>query len=672
MQEENKTTPKKKPGRPKATKSSLIGNQIKSVPLQDTTKLDIDTNNKLLDNIIDAGLSNTLNISAIEEFTSISNSRDTMYQLIDTMGKDADVAAVVRTYAEEVCAPGDHGHIIWCESEDPKISKFVNYLLNVANVDKNIFGWAYSLIKYGDVYLKLFRESDYKDPFFNSSRIAQTYSARNVLNEDYKKAIDEAVKIDLRKLNDNYSYYIEQVYDPGTMFELTYNGVTMGYIEVPDVQTGIYNQDILTNSGVTPISLYSYQMKSTDVIIHQADDYVHAMLDDNITRYPEKIDLFNITDDDPNHILTDDDAHYSYNVRRGKSMLYDVYKVWREKALLEASILLNRITRSSIVRKVQVEVGDMPKDQTRQTLRRVKEMFEQKTALNTGVNMTNYTNPGPVENFVYFATHEGKGAVTVESVGGDVEVKNLADLDQWINKFYGAFGIPKQYFGQTDDSAGFDAGKSLSIISTIFATGVRRVQNALIQAITDAINLFLINKGCKAYLNNFVLKMKAPLTQEEIDARANFNDRVSAISNLNSLFADVENKGRRLRILKGLISTLDYGDAITNEIEEEIKAADAADKKAAEEAEENRQAELAGAGSGAPAPEPAGNEEPAGGGDFDLNLDMDNVPEAPKEGFKPTSNSTVLNEDHEFDDVLEEGDDLPTPEELGKDFTKNI
>jgi hypothetical protein len=44
--------------------------------------------------------------------------------------------------------------------------------------------------------------------------------------------------------------------------------------------------------------------------------------------------------------------------------------------------------------------------------------------------MTNYTNPGPVENFVYFATHEGKGAVTVESVGGDIEVKNLADLDR--------------------------------------------------------------------------------------------------------------------------------------------------------------------------------------------------------------------------------------------------
>jgi hypothetical protein len=112
MQEENKTTPKKKPGRPKKVTNPLIGNQAKPVPLDSTTKLDIDTNNKLLDNIIESSISNNLDISAIEEFTTISNSRDTMYQLIDTMGKDADVAAVVRTYAEEVCAPGDHGHIV--------------------------------------------------------------------------------------------------------------------------------------------------------------------------------------------------------------------------------------------------------------------------------------------------------------------------------------------------------------------------------------------------------------------------------------------------------------------------------------------------------------------------------------------------------------------------------
>jgi hypothetical protein len=78
---------------------------------------------------------------------------------------------------------------------------------------------------------------------------------------------------------------------------------------------------------------------------------------------------------------------------------------------------------------VQVEVGDMPKTQVKNTLRRVKELMEQKSAVNTGKAMSEYTNPGPVENNIYLATHNGQGAVTIGTVGGDVEVKSLADLD---------------------------------------------------------------------------------------------------------------------------------------------------------------------------------------------------------------------------------------------------
>jgi hypothetical protein len=57
------------------------------------------------------------------------------------MTLDSSVAAIVRTYAENVCETADNGHIVWCESNNSDISKFVNYLLNVMNVDKNIFAW---------------------------------------------------------------------------------------------------------------------------------------------------------------------------------------------------------------------------------------------------------------------------------------------------------------------------------------------------------------------------------------------------------------------------------------------------------------------------------------------------------------------------------------------------
>lgn len=643
----------------KTTSHPLVGSQAQPITLDNTTTLDIDVKNTLADNIIEAGIASKLDIAALENFTSISNARDQIYQLIDTMAQDSSVAAILRTYAEDVCEPADNGHVVWCESNDPKISKFVNYLLNVMNADKNMFSWTYALLKYGDVYLRLFRESDYKDALFTSDNIDQAYSARSTLNEELEidkeaapitESLDEAVRLNLHTAADPYSYYLEAIDDPGTMFELTKFGKTYGYIETPNEETPLDAMSAFT--GTSASGTYNFRMKSADVNVYQATDFVHACLEDNFTRFPETVELF---------IDTEGKKSQSYSVRRGKSLLYDSYKIWREKALLENAALLNRITRSSIVRKVGVEVGDMPKEQVQQTLRRVKEMLEQKSALNVGNSMNEYNNPGPIENNIYFATHGGQGNITIEAVGGDVEVKNLADLDWWNNKFYSSYGIPKQYFGWTDDGAGFNGGTSLTILSSVYAKGVKRVQNAMIQALTDAVNLFLLNKGLKSYLNNFTLKMKAPITQEEIDYRADLSNKVNAISSMQGLFTDIEDKPRRLRILKALIAGLEYGDTINAEIDAEIKAIEEALAEEAANAEAEGDSEITEVED--TTPETA---EEADSNDIDLG----SLESLELESFN-TGDGDLLLEDQTG--LLLTEDELPSPTDLDADmdFSEN-
>lgn len=660
----------------KKPKSSLIGNQAKPVVLDDTTKLDIDTKKTLVDNIIEAGLTSRLDISALDRFTTISNARDQIYQMIDTMCNDSAVSAIVRTYTDDVCCKSDNEHIVWCESENPSISKFVNYLLNVMNVDKNIGKWVYCLIKYGDVYLRLYRESEYQDALFKTE-------SRQKLHE----SLDESVNVVLHSSDDNYSYYIEMVPDPSTMYELTRHGQTFGYIETPNNPV-MFDQTSYIGGTTGMMSAngqngYAFAFKTSDVNVYQADDFVHGALEDNIGRFPETVNLF-IDDVDTKTAkrktgsATNTSGSQSYTVRRGKSLLYDSYKIWREKALLESAILLSRITRSGIVRKVAVEVGDMPKEQVTQTLRRVKALFEQHDALNEGKSFSEYTNPSPVENFIYYATHNGQGAISVESVGGDYDPKQLTDLDWWNTKFYSSYGVPKQYFGWTEDGAGFNGGSALSVISSVYAKGVERIQNTILQTITDAINLILLNKGCKAYLNNFVLRMRAPLTSEEKEYRSNFGDKINAVSNVNSLFTDIEDKARRLAILKSLVTTLHLGDEVSAEIQKEIDAAEAEKKKAAKEEEaKSADVDLGGGNSGS---------SDNGSGGTDLNLgspepeetsgeeeDLDLAPmpdeEIKEENFKPAAGTSSLTEDQLFEDE----DDLPTPEEADadRDFSEN-
>ena len=152
--------------------------------------------------------------------------------------------------------------------------------------------------------------------------------------------------------------------------------------------------------------------------------------------------------------------------------------------------------------------------------------------------------------------------------------------------------------------------------------------------------------------------MRAPLTQEEVDYRTHFTDRINAVSNLNGLFSDVENKARRLTILKSLISTLDLGDAVTAEIDKEIQASIAAEKKAEEEEAANTETE-AGTES-----EETTTEEPA---DEEAELDLDLAPMP--EDIKAEAGSIILTEDQD----LFEDDDLPSPEEADadRDFTEN-
>jgi len=670
----------------KKPKNPLVGAQAVPTILDNNTKIGVDTSKALIDNIIDTGLHGGLDIASLENFTALSNSRDQIYQLIDTMAADSTVSQIISTFAAEVCETSDNGHVVWCESTDPNVGKFVNYLLNVINVDKHIYGWVYCLIKYGDVYLKLYRESDYDDPIFNKTKVAAADSQRTILHEsaEAEQILDEQVNLNIHSGNDSYSYYVEMVDDPSTMFELTKYGKTYGYVEVPIMDETNLNNILQSYSVTASQPMVNYKMRSNDVNIYQADDFVHAYLEDNNTRFPEKVDIF-LTQKDYDAGVNSS----CYKVRRGKSVLYDSYKTWREKSLLEDSAILNRVTRSSVFRNIQVEVGDMPKNKVREVLRRVKELFEQKSSMDVtkgSGSMSEYTNPGPIENNIFTATHNGHGAITVGQVGGDVDVKGLADLEWWNNKFYSNYGIPKQFFGWTEDSTGFNGGTSLAIISSVFAKKVKYIKNAILQAITDMINLMLLNKGCRSYINNFTLKMRTQVTQEEKDYREDFTNRINAISNLQSLFSDVESKARRLEILKSVVGQLGLGDEVMEQLDGEIKEAKEKAKAEAEAAEQAAAAEAAEAAGGSEAGGESGGESatpalPSGGEEsaassgegegmetLDLeNIDLGNSSEVPMESFSSGAGSMVLNEDS----FLVEDESLPSPEDLGMDMTNN-
>lgn len=502
----------------------------------------VDTESTFLDNVIQAGLASTLDLGKLQSFSQLSQNRNTIYELLDTMSEDPTISAALEIYAEDSTETNDQGRIVWCESDDPDITKFVNFLLDSLNVDKNIYKWAYCLCKYGDVYLRLFKESEVTNDLL--------FSKKEKLNEDLKIAIQDK--------SDRYSSYIEMVPNPAEMFELIRYGKSCGYIKA-DVMPVQQKVDRLTTS------YFRYQFKQQDVTVFDATNFVHACLEDNSTRTPEEVDIFlegTKTDTDTPDI--------TYTVRRGQPIFYNAFKVWRCLMLLENSILLNRITKSSILRIIGVEVGDMDKTSVGPHLMNIKQLMEQKAAFDVGNSMDEYTNPSPVENNIYVPTHNGIGAISTQQVGGDVDVKSLADLDYFKDRFYTALRIPKQYLGDTEDSTGFNGGTALSIISNRYAKMIKRIQNTLIQMLTDAINLIILDRNLDSYINKFQLHMLAPATEEEATRRDNLSSEIQVTRDIMDLLTDIENPSVRLTILKSLLSGIVTDSDILQTIQDEI------------------------------------------------------------------------------------------------------
>lgn len=609
-----------------------MGKQLKATP-KPVKNIGMDLNNEFYSNIVNGVKASSIDIAKIQSFTQASQTRETIYQLLDTMAEDSSIAAILETYAEDATEADDRGNVVWVESDNDDIVKYITYLLNSIQVNKHIYKWVYSLCKYGDIYIRLYRNSDVDKELFNN--IPQTSNSKQL-----KEALKESINLNVYSKNDKLVHYVEMYPNPADIFELTRFGKTCAYIQVKS--SSQYKQ--ADNLAVS--NSYKYSFKSQDINIYDAMTFVHASIEDNSSRTPEQVEIF-LDNNDSNT----GSQSYTYTVKRGQSLLYSSFKAWREMMLLQNALLLNRITKSSVIRIVGVEVGDMPKENVGPHLMSIKSLMEQKSTLDTGNGTAEYTNPGPMENNIYVPTHGGIGSISLQTLGGDVDVKGLSDIDYFTNRLYGALRVPKQFMGFTDDATGFNGGTSLTIISSRYAKMIKRIQNTIIQAITDIINIMLIDKHLDSYIYKFKIKMLPPTTQEDIDRRDNMSTKINIVSDIMNLLSDLPDESAKLDILKKLLSgVISDGDIlqILSEQKDKLEQTDELGMNVADDQEEPKL-------NNSHLISPSHSKQ-----DLDVNIDN------PENDTEPLTNDSSSNTESPSNDSA----DLPSPADLNSgDFT---
>lgn len=598
----------------------MFGNKIQSKPIPE---VGIGISDKdVINDLLGAASKTGVDLSSLNSFLDVSRSRDQQYRIIDEMCQDSIPSAILESFTEDTTEMNESGKIIWATSDDDRIGKTVNNLIESLQVNKHISKWASSLIKYGDAYVRLYRQSEYEpDLLFNKNKN---------LNED--------VNVHISSENDKLVNYIELVSNPATTYELTKFGKTAGFIQTQVAP--------VTSNANNPLKLnnyYKYSFNQSDIDVFEPNKFVHGSLDSNVDRTQEEVEIALDSSFKPSN--GQEVKSLKYGVKSGQSVFYNAFRIWRELSLLENSLMLNRVTKSSILRIIQIETGNIAKEETNQIMQSVKQMIEQKIAVNPGMGIAEYNNPGPVENNIYMPTHDGKGQITTSQIGGDVNISDIADIDYFKNKFYGSLGVLKQYFGDTDDAAGFNGGTSLSVISSRYAKKVKSFQHALIEMVTTLINIFLIDRGLSNYVGKFTINMLPPTTQEDIDRQSNSSNKIAIVRDVMDLLTDIQDPSIKLKILKNLLTSIVNDPEVIGLIQEEIDNLE-------KETEENGEIELS---------QNSPKESPEEGNlnnllrrnstDFlDTNLEL----KQPEEGSLETENNEEV---------------LPTGQEIGIDLT---
>jgi len=159
----------------------------------------------------------------------------------------------------------------------------------------------------------------------------------------------------------------------------------------------------------------------------------------------------------------------------GNSVLENVFKVFKQKELLEDAIIIYRVQRAPERRIFYIDVGNMPSHMAMAFVERVKNEVHQRripTQTGGGQNMMDATyNPlSTNEDYFFPQTADGRGS-KVDTLQGGQNLGEITDLHYFTNKLFRGLRIPASYL-----PTGMDDGTSNP---NTFSDG--RVGTALIQ-----------------------------------------------------------------------------------------------------------------------------------------------------------------------------------------------
>lgn len=224
----------------------------------------------------------------------------------------------------------------------------------------------------------------------------------------------------------------------------------------------------------------------------------------------------------------------------GTSLLESIYKVYKQKDLLEDSILIYRIVRAPERRVFYIDTGSLSGPRAQSVVERMKnEIYQRRIPSRTGGGQSILDaaySPIAINEDYFLATNsEGKGT-KIETLPGGENLGQIDDLKYFNNKMIRGLGIPSSYLptGPDDGTTIYNDGKvgTAYVQEFRFAKYCQRLQNQLVPVLDREFKMYLKGRGIEIESGSFELQFWEPQSFAQYRQMALDNEQISVFSSL--------------------------------------------------------------------------------------------------------------------------------------------
>ena len=412
------------------------------------------------------------------------------YLQYDTMDMDSEVNAALDILAEFCSQPNEENrtpfHLFFkskaTSSEIAILREYLQQWSKLQSFNTRIFRIVRNIFKYGDGFFV--RDPETKKWF----HVDPGKITKIIVNESDGKKPEQYI---IRDLNPNFQDLVVTTINPN---QTNTNNRGTAYVAGGAAAQG--------QASAYPMSPGTRFQNNMNEVAIDAKHVIHLSLSEGL------------------------DNNYPF----GNSLLESIFKVYKQKELLEDAIIIYRVQRAPERRVFYVDVGNMPSHLAMSFVERVKNEIHQRripSSTGGGTNVIDSAyNPLSInEDYFFPQTAEGRGS-KVETLPGGTNLGEIDDLKYFTNKLFRGLRIPSSYLptGADDSQAQYNDGRvgTAYIQELRFNKYCERLQSLLQDAFDQEFKMYLHDRGVNIDSSLFEVQLQPPLNfasyrQSEVD-----------------------------------------------------------------------------------------------------------------------------------------------------------